>query len=134
MQKRSRYSVTVDRANMILIIRLHSLRGDQDPGPDLIDRLATVETPWLFNALFDFRRHEADLSRDYLSFLTEKWTAFTRGRDSGRTMALVGGNPDLTFNLKAMLDVMPNRSIAIFDTFDEGLEWIKAGEDIRKVA
>lgn len=134
MQKRSRYSVTVDHANMILIIRLHSLRCDQEPGPDLIDQLAMVETPWLFNALFDFRRYEADLSRDYLSFLTEKWTAFTRGRDSGRCMALVGGNPDLTFNLKAMLDVMPNRSIAIFDTFDEGLDWIKAVEETQKAA
>lgn len=134
MSKRSRFSVTVDRANMILIIRLHSLRCDQEPGPDLIDQLATVETPWLFNALFDFRRYEADLSRDYLGFLTEKWMAFTRGRDTGRSMALVGGNPSLAFNLKAMFDVMPNRNIAIFDTFDEGLDWIKATEKTPKAA
>jgi hypothetical protein len=134
MPKRSRFSVTADRANMILIIRFHSLRNDQDAGPDLIDQLATVETPWLFNALFDFRRYEAELSRDYLGFLTEKWAAFTRGRDTNRSMALVGGNTDLTFNLKAMFDVMPNRSIAIFDTFDEGLDWIKATEETRRAA
>ena len=125
MSKRSRFAVTVDRANMILIIRFHSVRNDQEAGPDLIDQLATVETPWLFNAIFDFRRYEADLSRDYLKFLTEKWTALTRGRDHGRSMALVGGNCDLTFNLKAMLDVMPDRRITICDTFDEGLDWIK---------
>jgi len=131
MSKRSRFAVTVDRENMILIIRFHSVRNDQEAGPDLIDLLATVETPWLFNAIFDFRRYEADLSRDYLKFLTEKWAAFTRGRDQNRIMALVGGDSDLTFNLKAMLDVMPDRRIAIFDTFDEGLDWIKAGETLR---
>jgi hypothetical protein len=131
MSKRSRFAVTVDRDNMILIIRFHSVRNDQEAGPDLIDLLATVETPWLFNAIFDFRRYEADLSRDYLKFLTEKWVAFTRGRDQNRSMALVGGDSDLTFNLKAMLDVMPDRRIAIFDTFDEGLDWIKAGEALR---
>jgi hypothetical protein len=131
MSKRSRFAVTVDRDNMILIIRFHSVRNDQEAGPDLIDLLATVETPWLFNAIFDFRRYEADLSRDYLKFLTEKWAAFTRGRDQNRSMALVGGDSDLTFNLKAMLDVMPDRRIAIFDTFDEGLDWIKAGEALR---
>ncbi|CAM3175883.1 hypothetical protein [Asticcacaulis taihuensis] len=131
MSKRSRFAVTVDRENMILIIRFHSVRNDQEAGPDLIDLLATVETPWLFNAIFDFRRYEADLSRDYLKFLTEKWAAFTRGRDQNRSMALVGGDSDLTFNLKAMLDVMPDRRIAIFDTFDEGLDWIKTGETRR---
>jgi len=111
---------------MILIIRFHSLRDDQAPGPDLIDLLATIDTPWLFNAIFDFRRYEANLSRDYLKFLTDKWTVFTGGRDQDRSMALVGGDCDLTFNLKAMLDIMPDRRIGIFDTFDEGLEWIKA--------
>ena len=131
MSKRSRFAVTVDRDNMILIIRFHSVRDDQEAGPDLIDLLATIDSPWLFNAIFDFRRYEADLSRDYLKFLTEKWAAFTRGRDQNRSMALVGGDSDLTFNLKAMLDAMPDRRIAIFDTFDEGLDWIKAGEALR---
>ena len=134
MSKRSRYAVTVDRDNMILIIRFHSVRRDQDAGPDLIDLLATVDSPWLFDAIFDFRRYEVDLSRDYLKFLTDKWIGFTRGRDHNRSMALVGGDTDLTFNLKAMLDVMPDRRIAIFDTFDEGLEWIKSDDESRHAA
>jgi hypothetical protein len=132
MSKRSRYAVTADRTNMILIIRFHSVRSDQETGPDLIDLLATVENPWLFNAIFDFRRYEADLSRDYLKFLTDKWAAFTRGRDQGRSMALISGDTNLAFNLKAMTDVMPARRIGIFETFDEGLDWIKSdGEGLR---
>ena len=134
MSKRSRYSVTIDRDNMILIIRFHSVRDEQETGPDLIDLLATVDNPWLFNAIFDFRRYEADLSRDYIKFLTDKWAAFTRGRDQYRCMALVGGDCDLTFNLKAMLDVMPDRRIGTFDTFDEGLDWIKTDGQDRRAA
>ncbi|MFT4075452.1 MAG: hypothetical protein QM647_07955 [Asticcacaulis sp.] len=134
MSMRSRFAVTADRDNRLLIIRFHSLRDGQAPGPDLIDQLATIDSPWLYDALFDFRRYEAELSRDYLKFLTDKWNTFTRGRDHGRCMALVGGDQVLSTNLRAAMTVMPDRNIAVFDTFDEGLDWVKAGRDARQAA
>ncbi|MGA9659995.1 MAG: hypothetical protein WBQ60_12985 [Asticcacaulis sp.] len=126
MRKRSRISITVDADNLILIIRLHNLRDDQDEPADLIDMLKTVESPWLYRAIFDFRRYQADLSRDYLAFLTQKWMALSDGRDQDQAMALIANTPKLRMNLKAMTDVMPDRRIAVFETFDEGLDWLKS--------
>ena len=127
---RSRFSITPDRPNRLLIIRLHSLRDDQASGPDLIDVLADIEDPWLYNALFDFRRYEAELSRNYLAFLTQKWSALTQGRDRARCMALVSRDYDLKRRLYGMFDVMPERAIDVFNDFDEALDWIKAGPQI----
>ncbi|MDI7774660.1 hypothetical protein [Asticcacaulis sp. EMRT-3] len=124
---RSRFSITPDRPNRLMIIRLHSLSGDSIPAPDLIDALAGIEEPWLYNALFDFRRYEAELSRDYLAFLTKKWSALTQGRDRARCMALVSRDYDLKRRLYGMLEIMPERAIDVFDDFDEALDWIKAG-------
>lgn len=47
-------------------------------------------------------------------------------------MALVGGHTNLTCDLKVAMDVMPVRRIAVFDTFDEGLDWIKAEGEMPK--
>ena len=124
MPKRSRISLTVDVSNHILMIRLHSLRDEHDT-PDLIDHLQGVAEPWTYDAIFDFRRYEAELSREHLAFLTQKWFALTAGRDRGRQMALVSPCPVLAQNLREMRGAMPDRAVAVFESFDEGLDWIK---------
>ncbi|ESQ89882.1 hypothetical protein ABAC460_11310 [Asticcacaulis sp. AC460] len=126
MPKRSRISLNVDGLNRILFIRLHSLR-DERASPDLIDRLGKVDKPWTYDALFDFRRYEAELSGDYLSFLTHKWRALTEGRDRDRRMALVSPCPVLHLQLRELRGAMPDRGIAVFESFDEGLDWLKTG-------
>ncbi|EGF90715.1 hypothetical protein ABI_37470 [Asticcacaulis biprosthecium C19] len=125
MPKRSRISLNIDAANRILFVRLHSLCDDHNT-PDLIDSLSQVDESWSYDALFDFRRYEADLSGDYLSFLTQKWTALTEGRDRDRRMALVSPCPVLNLQLREMRSAMPDRGIAVFESFDEGLDWLKA--------
>ena len=125
MTRRSRISLTIDSSNHILIIRLFDRIGSEDSLPDLIEHLRQVPEAWTYDAIFDFRRYEADLSRDRMSFQTRKWTELTGGRDNGKSMALITPCPNLRARLSAMIDVMPNRQIAIFDTFDEGLDWIK---------
>jgi len=126
---RSRFSFQIDRPASLLIIRLHDQRGETCQGPDLIDTLASIEAPWLYNALLDFRRYEAELSRDYLKFLTQKWNTLTRGRDRDRCMALVSRDYDLKRRLYGMSDVMPGRAIGIFEDFDEALDWVAGGPE-----
>lgn len=124
MTQRSRISLTVDVPHRILVIRLHSLRDPRNT-PDLIDRLQGVEHVWAYDALFDFRRYEADLSADYLTYLTQKWHDLTLGRDRDRRMALVSPCPVLNLQLRDMRTAMPERNIAVFESFDEGLDWLK---------
>ncbi len=126
MLKRSRISLTVDVTNHILVIRLHSLCTARE-APDLIDHLKGVAEPWSYDAIFDFRRYEAELSQDYLAFLTQKWMAVSAGRDRSRRMALISASTALSRQLYAMRSAMPDRDIAIFECFDEGLDWTMSG-------
>jgi hypothetical protein len=127
---RSHFSLMIDRSERLLIIRLYGLRPENAKAPDLIDSLAGIDAPWLYNALFDFRRYEAELSREYLAFLTQKWNLLTHGRDQDRCMALVSRDYDLKRRLSGMHDVMPGRAIEVFEDFDEALDWIKGGPDL----
>ncbi|HWU49776.1 MAG TPA: hypothetical protein VN042_07870 [Asticcacaulis sp.] len=127
---RSRFTLMIDRPHRLIIIRLHDLSHADGAAPDLIDALATLEQAWLYDVLFDFRRYEVELSRDYLAFLTQKWNAMTHGRDQDRCMALVSRDYDLKRRLQGMTDVMPGRAIKIFEDFDEALDWIKGGSDL----
>lgn len=127
---RSRFTLMIDRPQRLIIVRLHDLSRAEAPTPDLIDAIATLEEPWLYNVLFDFRRYEAELSRDYLGFLTRKWNLMAHGRDRDRCMALVSRDYDLKRRLLGMTDVMPGRDLAVFEDFDEALDWIKAGREI----
>ena len=120
----------IDRSERLLIIRLHGLQREDAKAPDLIDSLAGIDAPWHYNALFDFRRYEAELSREYLAFLTRKWNLLTHGRDQDRCMALVSRDYDLKRRLSGMHDVMPGRAIEVFEDFDEALDWIKGGPDL----
>ena len=133
MSQRSRISLTVDVSNRILMIRLHSLCDERET-PDLIDQLQRVAEPWTYDAIFDFRRYEAELSRDYLAFLTHKWMALTEGRDRGRLMALVSTCPVLSLQLREMRGAMPDRGMSVFESFDEGLDWIKTAQSCAKEA
>ncbi|ESQ76466.1 hypothetical protein [Asticcacaulis sp. AC402] len=129
MSQRSRISLNVDALNRILFIRLHSLRHEHET-PDLNDCLLGVEQPWRYDALFDFRRYEADLSGEYLAFLTQTWTGMYEGRDRGRRMALVSPCPVLHLQLREMRGVVPDHGTVVFESFDEGLDWLRTARPV----
>ncbi|MBW8882599.1 MAG: hypothetical protein JF615_14600 [Asticcacaulis sp.] len=125
MSQRSRISLTVDVSSHILMIRLHSL-GDAHETPDLIDHVNDVAEPWSYDAILDFRRYEAELSHDYLIHLGQKWVQLAQGRDLGRRLALISPCPVLSGQLLALAKALPGRGLAVFESFDDGLDWIKA--------
>lgn len=129
MSIRSRIRLTIDADNRILIIRL-SDREDRPDAPDMIDHIRAAGAPWLYDAIIDFRRYAVELSRDHLAFLTQKWRELEQGRDTHGRLALVTADPALKARLIGLKDVMPDRPTAIFDTFDEALDWVKQTVEI----
>lgn len=126
MNRLSRISITLDSPNHVLLIRFFSLREASDKAPDLIDYLDTVGKPWLYHAILDFRRYEAELSSEYTQFLLDKWLALEAGRDVRRALAVITRDPWLKERLKPLATVLPHRNLAFFSTFDEGLDWVKS--------
>ncbi len=126
MQSLSRISVTADNPNLLMIVRLFSRRDPGDGMPDLVDHLEAMGEPWLHHIILDFRRFEADLTGEYLGFLVTKWRALEAGRVHNLCLAAITDDLSLKARLMPLVTAMPHRSLRFFDTFDEGLDWIKA--------
>jgi hypothetical protein len=124
MHRISRISLTIDRPNAILAARLYGLRDPAEDPRDLIDHLAAAGEPWLYDILLDFRRFEADLTPDAMAFLIRKWIALEEGHITRKLLGIVTGDLKFKAQLIAISDAVPHRQVVIFDTFDEGLEWI----------
>ncbi len=123
MRSLSRISVTVDRPNRILLVRLFSQRA-VGTGPGLMDHLNAIANPWLYDAIFDFRRYEADLTDAYVGKMAEAWANIEGGRDLRKRLAIVTSDPLLRAHLAPLKYALPGRSATFFDTFDEGFDWI----------
>ncbi len=124
MKQRSRVSVTVDTSNQIIVTRLFSLRQAVDGLPDLIDHLKMAGQPWLYDAILDFRRYEAELTPDYLEFLVGKWISLEAGRRLRKILCVITPDLSLRAQLMPLADALPHRELAFFDTFDEAMDWI----------
>jgi len=127
MSQRSRISLTVDTPNHILIVRPYSAYDEGSGEPDLVDHLRQAGQPWLFNIIIDFRRFEAIVDDVYIAFLTNKWTQLERGRDDAKRLAIVTGDPCLKARLATLHIALPQRKVAFFTNFDEGLDWARTG-------
>lgn len=125
MRSLSRISVTIDRPNCILVVRLFSRRA-VGTGPGLMDHLNAINQPWRYDAIFDFRRYEADLTDAYVGKMAEAWGNIENGRDMRKRLAVITSDPCLRRHLAPLGDALPGRSATFFDTFDEGLDWLHA--------
>ena len=128
MSRRSRISLTVDTPNLILSARLYSLYDEADGAPDLVDHLKAAGQPWLYNIIIDFRRFEAILDDVYIAYLANKWAQLERGRDGGKRLCVVTSDPCLKARLSGLSAAMPQREVALFDCFDQGLDWTRTGD------
>ncbi|ESQ84438.1 hypothetical protein AEAC466_08780 [Asticcacaulis sp. AC466] len=132
MSKSSRphLRLTVDTDNLVLVIRLYRWREETDEKPDLIGHLSLVAHPWKYNVLFDFRRFIGVINESDVSTILERWRKLdcpeTLYPPLSRQLAVVSSDLSLRSLLLPHVDALVHRRIDFFDTFDEGLDWLKA--------
>jgi len=124
MKQLSRVSVTIDTPNHVIVARLFSLREAMYGLPDLIDHLKAAGKPWLYDAILDFSRYEAELTPDYLEFLVGKWISLEAGCRTRKLLAVIAPELTLRAQLMPLGDTLPHRELTFFDTFDEAMDWI----------
>lgn len=81
---------------------------------------------WEYDAIFDLRSFDGVMLSTEVPALSECWRALVSGRDAGRRSTIITSDPFLRARLPATRERFPGRIIEIFNTFDEGLEWIKS--------
>ncbi|MDV6329549.1 hypothetical protein [Asticcacaulis sp. 201] len=122
--------LTVDVDNLILVIRLYRWREECDEAPDLIGHLRRVPQPWNYNVLLDFRRFTGEINESDISTILARWQKLdcpeTPYPPLSRQLAVVSSDLSLRSLLLPHVDALAHRRIGFFDTFDEGLDWLKA--------
>ena len=123
---RPRISHDIDEANRLIIIRY---LGDPE-GASIVDTLlqhwTAMERPWDYDSVFDLRRFDGVLQAQELERLGKGWHQIAKSRDLGHMTAIISSDPLIRARQSVLAQIFPLRTMAVFDTFDEGLEWIKA--------
>jgi hypothetical protein len=123
---RPRVTLTADTESRIIFVRYIGDVDGQTVTETSIGQFSDVERVWEYDAIFDLRRFDGVLLSTEIQELGERWRKLVSGRDAGRRSAIITSDPFVIARLPATRQRFPNRTIEIFATFDEGLEWIKS--------
>ncbi|MGN6365126.1 STAS/SEC14 domain-containing protein [Asticcacaulis taihuensis] len=124
MSLRARVTFSIDEASRTLVFRyIGDLTGDRLYA-QIIDYIQTVEAPWFYDFLVDARRFEGVIQSSDTEAFGRWWADIAQGRDAGRRIAVVSGDP-LIHARKGLRDtIFPHRTSGVFDTMDEAQEWL----------
>ena len=125
---RARVTLTADKVSRIIFVRYIGDVDGQTITESSISQFSDVENVWEYDAVFDLRRFDGVLLSAEVQEIGERWRELVSGRDAGRRSAIITSDPFLIARLPATREKFPERTIEIFATFDEGLEWIKSGQ------
>ncbi len=126
MSTRSRLSMTVDEASRIIVLRyLGHIEGEQI-NSSMMQQLAQLPEPWTYDSIVDMRRYEGVVLADEIQELGMRWALLAQGRDRGHFTAVISDDALVKARLHITQSAFPFRTLAYFDSFDDGLDWIKA--------
>jgi len=131
---RSRLTLSIDEDHKLFVVRYIGEIGGEEINDSLLTQLSQVDKPWEYHTLIDMRRHDATVLSSEIEDLARRWNAMARGRDAGARIAVVSDDPLVHARQTLAQGMFPQRVMGYFHTFDEGLEWIKAGGSQSAVA
>ncbi len=100
------------------------------PGEEFVERLfesyATVEAPWSFHRVMDFRRFEGLVDYAFIEEIARRWSALCAGRGVRTKVALLSADPLDKARITAAAPMFPNETILYFTDYQEAMAWIAA--------
>jgi len=123
---RSRITLSLDLDQKLMILRyIGDLAGDE-VNLNVMQQLVTVPEVWNFDSMIDMRRYHGTILFSEIEELSASWNGLVQGRDSGKSTAIISDDPLVRARLSSTQSLFPLRVIENFNTFDEGLDWIKS--------
>lgn len=122
---RSRITVSLDEALKIMTIRyIGTLNGDE-VNSNMMSQLVHVPDVWEYDSILDMRRYEGTIMGKEIEDLSVRWNQLVQGRDAGGFTAIISDDALVRARLSLTQALFPQRTLENFNTFDEGLDWIK---------
>ena len=122
---RSRLTLSVDEDHKLFVVRYIGHIGGEEINDTMIEQLSKLDRPWQYHTIIDMRRYDAAVLATEIEDLAQRWNALARGRDNGARIAVISEDPVVHSRQGLTQTLFPQRVVAYFYTFDEGLDWIK---------
>jgi hypothetical protein len=120
----ARIHIIKDDQNAIAVIRVTGRRvKDQPP---LIDQILRLEKSECYDCILDLHRYETNISLTYLTEVNRRWRQSFANHLFEPAMAVVSDDYNLIGYMRIWLQSHPRAALAIFDGFDEALDWVKS--------
>ncbi len=100
------------------------------PGSVFVEKLfefyATLEEPWTYGRINDFRRFEGKLAQADLDEIGRRWIELARGRTYKAYVAVVTFDRTASFRVAIVSPQFPNETICVFTDYHEAVQWVLA--------
>lgn len=100
------------------------------PGSVFVEKLfeayKTVEAPWLYGRLNDFRRYEGVLSNADIATMAANWAELTSGQNHDWYVAVVSYDHHVQQRMPTVSAYFAHETICLFTGYHEAIGWLLA--------
>ncbi|EGF90716.1 hypothetical protein ABI_37480 [Asticcacaulis biprosthecium C19] len=122
---RSRITITFDETSRIFVARYFGEIEGDDINDGMMGQLLKVDEIWTYDCIIDMRRYDGTVLVGEIEDLGKRWALFANGRDRGCFTAIISDDSLVRARLPVTQSLFPTRTTELFNSFDEGLDWIK---------
>jgi hypothetical protein len=134
LMSRSRITLSIDEEMKLIIVRyIGDLDGDE-VNTNMLQSFAKLDKPWTYDTIMDMRRFNGTIMTTEIEDLAKGWAQLVQGRDAGYLSAVISDDPLVRARFSITQSLFPQRILENFNTFDEGLNWIKTQRVSRDTA
>ena len=121
---RARIAFRAEPADRLIVVRYIGALDGETLVRQLMTHFRATEAAWEYDCIFDLTRHEGVVQAAHNEELGRQWLDVTQGRDTGRMSAIISTDPLVHSRLRGSQTMFPHRTLAVFNTVDEGRAWI----------
>ena len=121
---RARIAFRAEPADRLIVVRYIGALDGETLVRQLMAHFRATEAAWEYDCIFDLTRHEGVVQAAHNEELGRQWLEVTQSRDTGRMSAIISTDPLVHSRLRGSQTMFPHRTLAVFNTIDEGRAWI----------
>ncbi len=126
MLERVRLNFTVAEKHGFLIVRPIGTLPPEDLVDAIIDAYMSVEAPWRYNRIIDFRRYKGYLDDAVREAIGRRWSELTAGIDFHASIGLVFRAAHHKLRSPEVTSAFPNETLCYFTDYHEAVGWLMA--------
>ena len=126
MNTRRSLNFIVSNAHGFLVVRPIGDLVPDDLADAIIEAYKSVEAPWRYNRIIDFRRYKGYLGDDFRAAIGRRWADMTAGISFHSFIAVVFRGAHEKFRRPETTSAFPSDTLCYFTDYHEAVGWLLA--------